>query len=303
MRFYKNDLADVYKKQRNIALLAFLLEAPNLIVTISIALSASTIICWADCSVSLSNTLHALIVLLIAEKMRKETGDRYNYGMDRLEVFISFICDISVFFGMCAILGTSIYGFFVPQLPASSLWIYLILKVSNSFWDLYFYISERKLLKKHESKMGETEAGTHFKNLMVDMVIGGIACICYIFRTKLWVAYLSPATTSILMIYFMIETIKHIKGSINELSDVSLPIKAQDEIFDIVLEHSKEVKKIEAVNCHLLNHKTYVDLCVIFKDDSTFKNQMGFLNSVKDEVEKIMPNSVVRLVSQIEETK
>lgn len=296
MKLVDQSTVKVYKAQIRTALLALIAELPNLILSIIISFSANSVLCWIDSVVSFSTVLHLSLVMFVSIKMARETGDKYNYGLERLEVFTSFICDLLISLVMLILLGTSIYGFFVLQYPTNNLLYFVIVKGANIAFDVGFLISGLRIQKKRKSRLNETEVNVYLNNLIHDSLIGITVVICYFLRDHKIAALLSPIVGIISILYFIYTYVKHIKKLVKELSDVSIPIKDQDEIFDIVLHNKEGIKRINSVNCHTLNNKLYVDIVLSFNDEITFDKQTKFLNDVKSQIIKRYKDATVRLV-------
>lgn len=298
MRAYRNEHADTYRKQEKTAWIAFLSEFPNLVISVVTAFFAGTLVCWTDCASSLESTTHCLLVALMSGRMKKETGDRYNYGMDRLEIFISFICDSLAVIGMLIIMVSSVYGLFFPQQPEESLLWFLILKGINMAFDLYFLFNQKKINRMHSSKLNESELKKSRYNLISDAAVGVAVLVCFVFRTQVWVAYLSPAFSIVMAAVFAAGYIRHISRSVTELLDAALPITEQDKLYDIVLQNRQMIRKIESVSSHRLNERVYVDICLSLLEQTTFAEQKELLAQLNRDIQQIMPGAEVRLLVQ-----
>jgi len=296
MRIPNTSLQSFYKKQFKVAIFGFVCELPNLIYSIIAACFSNSILCWIDSVVSLSSTTHFAIMIAMTRKMVKESGDKYNYGTERLEVFTSFICELAILVAMLALLAGSIYGIIKPTLPSDSILWFMLLKMSNIAFDIYFVIKGYKLHKIRATKLTETELNVYKNNLIHDVLVGVTVICCYIFRISIVSGYLSPIVGIVSIAIFLMQYIKHMSGSFKELSDVSIPLDDQDNIYDIVLENKEHIKQINSVNCHSLNSKVYVDVNVVFKDGTTYEDQMNFLNKIKSQIQENIQEPVVRLV-------
>lgn len=296
MRIPKNENVENYKNMQKLALSEFIAEFPNLVLTFIGALAANTVIVWVDCINSFGRTLHTFIVFILAGKMKKETGEKYNFGLERLEVFVSFICDVLVIACMLTIFSGAVYCIIEPQKPSNSLLGVMILKASNITFDVIFLVNQVKICKEHSSSINDSELANCIRELSFDVIVAVVICISYFFRSEAWVCYLNPIVSIILLIYFFVVFSKRIAVSIGQLSDVSLPIKEQDEIYDIVLNYPKTVKRIDAVNCRKLNKKIYIDVCIKMKDGVTYGDQQEYLTLLERDIKVKYPESEIRLV-------
>jgi len=288
--------SDTYKKQEATAWLDFLSEFLNLVSSVISAFFANTLVCWADCATSFESTTHCLLVGIVSGKMKNEKGHSYNYGLDRLEIIVSFVCDALAILSMIIVFISSIVGIFNPEEPEDSLIWFLVLKAINISIDLYFLYNHYMLFKKHRSMLNESELIKSRYNLTVDLAVGAVVCICYIFRTQIWVQYLSPIAGIAMVLVFTVNYITHIKTSIMELSDFSLPVEKQDEIYDIVISHRSGIQKIVSIKCHQLNKRVYIDITLILKETTTYGEQKQLLTELKKEINELIPGASVSLV-------
>jgi len=300
MKLTDNASKSIYKKQAIVAVFGLLAEVPNLVLTIIFAFQANTVLCWIDTIVSVSIILHYSIVVYVSAKMTKENGDKYNYGVERLEVFSSFICDLLISLTMLILLGTSIYGLFVPQQPEQGLLGFLIVKIANVAFDVVFLINGIIIVKKRKSRLNETEVNNYLNSLIHDAVIMFACIACYILKDNIASAYISPIVGIISILYFLFTYFKHIRSLVKELSDVSIPVEGQDELLDIVLNNREGIKKIQGINCHTLNSILYVDIVLSFKDEITYEKQKSFMNTVTEKIHEKHPKARVRLVFEDE---
>jgi len=296
MRIPANNDVKTYKKQSRVAFEGLLAELPNLVVSLINAFFANTLLVWSDTFSSFGTCIHYLCVFVAAGKMKKETGDRYNFGLERLETFVSFICDLLMGMGYLVLMGISVYGILHPSQPDDALGYFLILKIINIGFDTYFYVNQLKIQKKHNSRMNETETANCLNNLILDVLTGIMACFCFFFRAYRWAWYISPAVVIVMTGVFFYRCVQQIRGAIADLSDASIPIGEQDELFDIVLNHASGIEKVYGVNCRMMNGKLYVEIDLTFKNAITFSAQQEVLEKIDSEVKEHFPNSTTRFL-------
>jgi len=304
MRIEKNN--GKTKEQKHQLLLSaydMFAELSNLGIAIYLAFLSNSIICWIDNMVCFSAFLRATIVVIIFYKIYKSNGDKYNYGVARLEAFISFICDSLIVLAMLGLFGESIYGLFNPTNPTDTLLTFLILKVINLSFDATALFLEYRLCKKDNNKLKESELQNYILNTIHDFTVGITVTLCYFLRDKPISSYLSSIVSMLIIIYFIFTCVTHMKDSFKELADVSIPLEQQDQIFDIVLDNKDTLKQIESVNCHILNHIVHVDISVRFKGPTTFDEETDFLENVKLQVHEKIPNAIVRLIISDKQNK
>ncbi len=300
MRIISNINNENYKSQSRTALFGALSEFPNLVLSLISAIFSNTLLVWSDTFLSMGSTSHYMLVFFVAHRLRKETGDKYNFGTDRVEVLTSFISEIIIGAGYLVFVVISVYGLFNPSKPDDALFYFIILKGLNIAFDIYFFVRQTGIYAKQKNRMNRTELDSCRNNLLIDVITGVIVVVCYFFREIRWSWYISPAATLIMAVIFGCQSIVKIREAISDLLDTSIPIKNQDEIYDIVLEHKGLFDRIDAVNCRMLNYRLYVEIHLTFKKDVTYKEMTELLDEIHTDVIKKYPNSVVRFVSESE---
>lgn len=295
MRLNPTDNKEKYKKQKFVALQGSILEFINLILEFVNAFFSQSIIVWADTFASFEATSHQFIVLVAASKMEKETGNKYNFGLERFEAVISFICDLFVAIGYLVITISAVYQIFHITPPETAIFYFLLLKIINILADIYFYIQQYLVQKKHPSLLNETEIAKSTDNLVDDIITGIIVSVCWFFRDNQWSWYIAPICTIALSLVFSWQCMKRVRDSFSELTDISASVEDQDKIFDMMLNYSSSFKKLNEINCRFLNHRLYVELDVIFKPDTTYEEQVSLLKEISKDVNDFFYNSVVSI--------
>jgi len=296
MRIYQKEDYSTYKSQYKMSLLGFTAESSNLFFVVLNAIRCNSVLIWSDVVECTSAALHTFLVTLISSKIKNDISDEYNYGIKRLEIFVSFICDILVVFGMFVVFCVSIYGLFNPQQPEDNLIRYVLLKLINTLFDLLFVFQQYNIYKIDKSPISKTELSYNIYCATMDFLYMLIGLFCYLFRDSIIVAYINPIVTLIFVIYFAYRCIKRIKKASFELADHSISIKDQDELFDIVLSNSDTIKKIKFVNCHMLNNVLRIDINVDFKTSITYKKQCELLKIIDLKVKEKYPNSITNFL-------
>lgn len=296
MHIRPNAHVENYKKATKLAFVSVVANLPNFILVLISAFSARSAVVWVDVFVSFGETTHATLVWLVTWKMVREMGDKYNFGMARLEVFFSFVCDLIVTIGMIGVAIGAAYSIISPEAPTSSVLLFCILKCANSLYDAIALAKQSKITKENPSKLNETERITYRNSLISDVSVGLLALICYLLRDLTFTLYLSPIVSIGMAIYFIYDYIKHMRKSFREIVDASLPIPRQDEIYDIVLENRELVKRIESVNCRRINNKSHIEITLVFHDHVTYGQIHAHLEKIRPQIEALEPDCFVCLV-------
>lgn len=295
MRLTPNKNVETYAMQSKVAKLGLIAELPNFIASFVVCFLSNTLIVWMDFFNSFQSTLHYGIVFMVSRKFSGDLSDKYNYGVERVEVFTSFICDILIIVGLMMMAVCSVINIIDPSAPSDNLLLFLILKVINIASDIYFVIQQRYLSRKRKSKLTETEVTSSIRYLIEDVVMLVVALVCFIFRDFQTAWYFSPVMCLILSVVLFVQCAKHLKSSFAELTDRALPIHIQDDITDILLE-THDIKHIYEVNCREMNSIVYVDLNVGFSDDTSYKQELEILDSVSERINTKFSNSNVSFV-------
>lgn len=290
-----------YKKQSEVALLGFLAEFPNLVIEIINGIFSNSMFVWADCWASFESTSQCAIVYLTAHRIEKETGETYNFGVERLETLVSLLCNLLILAGYLVIVITAFFQLFHPAAPTDAIGYFLLLKATNVLTDSFFYIEKRRIQKKNPTRLSQTEASRALENLAADSVTGAIACVCCFFRAQVWSWYVSPAAALVLGAAVIPRCLKRIISSFSELSDKSFSIAQQDAVFDIVLEHTNLIERIISVNCRTMNDKSFVEITAAFKNNVTYEQQTKLMQEIDKEIQAVMGSCTLKLIIEPKE--
>lgn len=280
-----SDHIETYAKQEKIALAAFFAEAPNLIATIFACFLTRSAIVLVDFLSSFQSTLHNAIVAMISHKLKKDNGDKFNYGIAKIESLASLACDILVIIGFLCVIFFAIYSFFVVRAPSDRLYLFLLLKLVNIAFDLVFLTQNIRNGNKRESKISETEVTAYKAYLLDDLIIFAAAMLSFFLRSFPLMAYFAPAYSLINAIYFIFICSKHIRHTIFDLIDVAPPVEAQNQVADVLITHTEAYKRIVFINFKTISHHTTVELGLTFHDQTTFSQQMDLLDCLRQEIQ------------------
>jgi len=301
MRLHTYDYSKTHKQEVRVSFVDFLLEFINFVISVVIAFFAASTIVWADTISSFGSTSNALMLFVISKIVQKETGDRFNFGIERLENFVSFLSNILVSFSLVFLLFVSINGISNPNQPETELGLFLLLKIFNISGCALFWYERKKIHETNKTRLTETELATALESLIYDIVIGIVACFCYFFRAYKWSWYISPIASILVCLYFIGGCAKRIKESFKELVDVSTSVTNQDRILDIILENRGLISQIENINCRLMNGKLYIQLMLSFADDAIYRDIILEKKKIEKAILSEYPESSIQIV--IEERK
>ena len=290
-----------FKTQYRLAIGNFLAEFANFVPSFISAIFANSIVVWTDCFASFGAVVHFFIVILATRQMKNDDGVKYNFGVARLETMAAFMCDMLLVIGYTVVLVVAVFQLFNPSAPNEAIVVFLVLKAINITMDVVFLIQAKKAQRLHPSRLNETELANEWNALYNDVVVGIIATVCFAFSSYKWSWYVSPIATIILSLYFSYSAIKRIRDEFKEITDVSTAVENQDEIIDLLLEYRSAFNKINAVNCHYLNHKLCIYIVVTFRNEITYEEQMKLLNDMSAKVYEKFTNSEIRFVLEADE--
>lgn len=289
---------EIYSKQRKVYGATFLFGLIFFALEILPAVVSNTVIVWADILVVFGEIAHAFLVFVIAGRIKKETGNRFNFGVERLESLISFLCEVMVMISLLMLSGIAISEIIHPEEPKESLLIFLGMKLIKTVIDAVLLTEQNRITSQHKTRMTITEMETAKHTLVFDIVLGLIAIVCYLLRHSIISWYLSPMASICVCIYFIVECVHRMKGVIAELADMAIPIEDQDQIFYIVLDNHQCINKIISIESRLLNHRLNIDVTVKFKHDASYKEIEENIRKLKQEIGLKYPDCRVRIIIQ-----
>lgn len=282
------------QKLCEMSLRSFLALLPNAILILFSAIKSNSLIVWVDAIGTLSAELHSAIVYMITRKIRKSAGGFYSFDVSKMELMASFFSDLIMVVGYIILVGSAVYEIISPL--ATNQWIvfYLIVKAYDTAVDSYFYINQRKIYKSNPSSVNKTELANWRNNLLLDIIIGGVSIVSFFLVRYRWSWYISPVATIILSMYFIYDSAIRLKNSFGELIHTTISIPKQDEIIDILLNQRADcLEKVEDVRCYYVDSKLYIILKIVYKEDTTYKEQMQALKIWSNAIEEIYPNCVI----------
>ncbi len=296
MLFRTENETESNKKLREISLKSMIAEFPDFIVILISAIMSGSLIVWVDLLGSFSAEMHSVVVFLITRRIGKIADDSWHFDVARLEVMASLICDTIMIIGYLALIAGAVPGMIHPSVVNGWIVFYFIVKIIAVLFDLYFYRNQKKIYAANPSKVNETETVNWKNNLIIDILIGAISIISFVFAEYKWSLYISPAATILLSCCFIIGCGIRIRESFNELVNKAVPTMQQDVIVDILLKNRSDcVERIGDVRCYVLDRKLNIVIRIAFRKDTTYQQQTKLLQTWKDAVNEKYPESIVSI--------
>lgn len=283
------------KKLHDVSVKSLILELPNLLLMLISAIIAHTMIVWLDVLGSVGAVLHSAIIVWITRKIRKITNDAYQYDSGRLEIMASLICDILMLLSYFTLIYNAFYDILSPSFVNQGIVLYLFVKIFDILFDFYFYHSVKKIYQEHSSKVNESVFLNWRNNLLIDLIIGFISVAVYFMKAYSWSRYISPGATIILSVLFIIESGIRIRNSFDQLIDAPISILEQDKIVDILLENynKNDVDHVDGVKCYIIESKLNIVIGVVYKEKTTYQEQIKLLKVWSNAIRKQYPNSII----------
>ena len=294
MLFRVENETESNKRLREISFRSMIAESPNFVIILISAIMTDSLIVWVDLLGSFSAELHSAVIFLITRKIGKFADDTWRFDVARLEVMASFICDLLMIAGYLTLVIGAIPDILHPSVMNRWIAFYFVIKVISVLFDLYFFYNQRKIYVSNPSKVNETETASWKNNLLIDAIICAISVVSFVFLKYKWSWYISPIATILLSLCFIVGSGRRIKSSFNELVSAAVPVIQQDEIIDILLEHSSDyVDRIGNIRCYALDRKLNIVIGIAWKNDTTYQQQIQLLHIWREAIYERYPESIV----------
>ena len=287
--------AKKYKESQSSAFLNFLMEIINyvaLIVSVVLTFSLSMIL---DMLSSTCNLTRTSICYFLNKKLQKNLKFTYNYGAERLETLATVFCDFLLTLGSLFILGFAVYQLFSPAQVSDLIIVAVIFKVICVLADVGILVPAYNAYRKTKTKVAKTVFEGMVSSFAFDAGILLAVLLSMLLKGWEYVGYVEPVLSIIIAVITVVRAIKRIKNGVNELTDLTLDEDSQMKILKIINAHYEEYDLLNNINSHRFGEKIFIDLDLVFTNDTTFDDMQKFLKGVSDELKVEFPDSEIAL--------
>ncbi|MGN0613063.1 MAG: cation transporter [Porcipelethomonas sp.] len=285
-----------YKSQQRVSFFTFLSELPNFFAVLVSAIFSGSLIVWMDFVDSLGNVINAGFVTLLSRKLRHDLKYEYNYGIGKIEAISSLCCNGILICGLIFMLISSVNDLISPKQPSGVLIYVVVLKVINVAFDSYFLAAQYKIKKSSGSSISVSQFHASLKSFSFDAIALVSILICWLFRDFNIVWYFSPVICIALSVFFFAETIADARKSIRVLTDRTLPEKEQMQILNVISKFYDRYVDFDFVSSHMSGETVYIDLRLIFREETTFAEIRRLCSEISDAMNKQIENSKVSII-------
>lgn len=269
-----------YKEQQRLSVINLLGEIPNFIALTASLVATRSLVVFMDLIDTGTNLLRTLFMIGISHKLRKDLRYEYNYGVGKVESMVSLFCDMVMIISLMCMLVLSVHDIIIPQHPSGLLIFVVGLKAIGVVGDTYMFIKQKKLCALSGSPVFKSELSVKIKNLAFDSVTLIAILLVYCFRDFPPAWYFSPIVCIAIGVWLMVETIKRIRQSVNELLDKTADEEIQKVIMKALTSAFDKYEGFENVQSRISGGVVYIDLEVNFAEDTDYRYIKQFVNSV-----------------------
>ena len=292
----KTEEKNSYHDQQKVAMLDFLTELPNFIAVTISAVASNSLIVWMDFVDSLGCVLNTTLVALLSRKLSKDLRYEYNYGVGKIESISALCCDGILVCGLIFMLFSSIGDLLDPQQPSGVLGYVALLKVVNVAVDAYFVRAQYRLKKTSRTAIAEVEFRNALKNIAFDSVALLSILIAWLLRDVRAAWYFSPVVCILMSCWFFVEAVRHVRESIQILTDRTLPEKDQMNILSVLSKFYTQYEDFQFLSTRAEGNTAYIDLGVTFPQDTTYAEIQKFCDNVTHAIEEKVENAKVSII-------
>lgn len=292
----KSKHSAVYTEQEKLAGLNFLLEIPGFLILTWSAFSTLSMLVWLEYIESLCYAIKSGLIAVISRKLKNNLAYEYNYGIKRIEVFVSIICNALLCIGLCAVFFISIYELFHPKPVSELLLIVVILKAAELSAILFLLLKQKRLKEKNQSPVLRAEYQSLEEKFVFDIVSLVLLCLCYFLRAYPISRDLSSAASLGISLMFMISRAKTIRKDLGHILDKTLDEKKQFVILKCLNAYNNLYEEFVSVSTHQLDDDIFIDLNIKFSADTTYEMITGLQQKLQTDIRKEIPDSIVSVI-------
>ena len=285
-----------YSEQKNLSSIQLLAEVPTLIETLLSAIFSSALLLYVDLLDSLGYIIRYALIIILSKKLSKNLQYEYNYGIGKIEAISSLLCDGIVLFGMFLTVCISIYSICFPSKPSDLLIGVAGFKLYDIIWDLAFFVKQRKILKKHQSAIIETNYSAALGALLFDVIAFLSLMAMWLLRDNPAGSYISPVVSIFAVIYLTVGCIERVKTALNELTDKTLPEEQQMKILNTLTKHYNSYSQFYSIGSRKSGEVTMVDIHLSFEEDARVEDVANLQKQMQEELNSQLGNCVLNII-------
>lgn len=285
----------MHRKQKKIAFAQLMVDLPNFILVLVLALVSGSMIIWIDVLDSLGYVLRSSIIVLISKKLLRDLRYEYNYGSSKIETMVALLCDGIIFGGLIIVVGVCFYELCNPSRPDDMVLGGAILKLAVILLDIIFLRAQKKIVKEKGGAIAQSSYASYVGALLFDCVAMISLVIAWAFRNSPISWYFSPVVSILLAIYLIGTCLKRVKLSINELTDKTLPEEMQLKILKVMSGFYDQYSQMHFVKSHKYGDTIVIDIALSFEADTPYSRIQALKEQMQEEISQLIDNCTVNL--------
>ena len=286
----------MYQKQYKLSLAEFVCKLPYVIAMIVSAVLSASLLVWLDVVGIIINLANIGFVTAISKKLTKNLKYEYNYGVEKIEALSVLLIGSFEVVSMLIIIFLSFTEIVFPSQPSSLLFLPILIKIINLVACFVFFVKQRKLKNKADTKIMESKYLALKKDIMLESIAFFLIFICWALRRFRVAWYFSPVMCIIIAVYAVFYLISEIRNAISELTEKTLPEEEQMKIIKCLSKFYSEYAELVSVNSLVRGNTNYIELCLKFAPDMTFEQIEDFKKRFSVSLKSIMSDSEIKIV-------
>lgn len=291
----KENNAEVYKRQGRLTLVNLAGEIPNFLAICVCYISTRTVLLLVDLIDTGSNILRNLFVLLTSKLLRKDQRFRYNYGNGKIEAMAGLVCDLLLLVSLLIALGVAVHDILYPQLPSTTIWLAVCLKVINLSGDIFIYWRQHRLRRTSNSTVIQATLRAALKNLIFDSISLSALLLMMLFGKHSWIAYVSPVCSIFLSGYLLFMTVKQIPPVFYTLLDKTADEQVQMEILKSLVSFYDQYELLSDIRSHVVGDQIIIDLELEFPPQTSYGELQTIADAITGQISEKYENCSVSL--------
>ncbi len=291
---------EALKKQRDLALILMLWRLPGTIASLIAAISSKSLFLWMEFIEEISIILPGIILIIIANGLKKDLKYKYNYGTGKVEAITALSCEMFDLGGVFCIVVLAIRSLIHGGSEEGEPVIALVATIIGVLFDLFMLRKEKKLVETTHSKILHTAYLSAQKEFAFEFIIIIALILEIIFTKRSFAVYMSPVLSLIMAVPFIVILIRHISGSVVELADRTLDEESQLKILKVMSEFYEDYESFGAIKSRISGNHKHIDIELKFESGMTFKEISECTRRMKKRMKEEIGQCAVNIVLKVD---
>ena len=239
--------------------------------------------------------LAVLASYLAVRAVRRNTSERYAYGIGKLENLVSM--GIALLMVGCAIfiLVHAIAHLKEPR-PAEGTLMGLLVFTAYAGIGAFIWYRNRALWRKNPSPVVEQQMRMWFSKFIFDALMAATLIAAMVFHGQPWSLYLDPLASLVGVALLVHAAWAITSSSVGDLLDATLEENLQILILKHLVDHFDDYEQLHKVRARRSGPNLYVEIFLQFDPELLMGEVQRRIDVIRNEINQAIPGAEVALV-------